>query len=406
MSLQFKDYTSKSTGITTRKFYAAVWDAGQGKLITGPYRNVKGPKLPSVEHLPKALEKQLRLDEAALIEAIASGTVQKRKSGQTVDSVVELWLEASKPPVYADATWRIYQEFYERYIKEVFGDRPVNKVSSVHIQRYINIIKEKYSPETVNKCITVLKNIFSFAAEPLKEITVNPVDGIQRIKVPKRKRVTWNDEVIQYFLNLAIVKNSPYYPMLCISLILGSRPGEVCGLKQDALVSNPMSLVFDSGLNRYGNETEMKTDGSHRQIPIPEALYKAIRRHIRWKQIVQMQDHDFAKNDYLFVSPKGNPIKPDRYSKIFKRLIEKHNKSLEDYQKEHEHLPDGAQFLPDIDLYGCRHSFATNALADKYDPALISSIMGNSVKTLLTFYAHPDAEQQKELITNFSRKVL
>ena len=120
MSLQFKDYTSKSTGITTRKFYAAVWDAGQGKLITGPYRNVKGPKLPSIEHLPKALEKQLRLDEAALIESIASGTVQKRKSGQTVDSVVELWLEASKPPVYADATWRIYQEFYDRYVKESF----------------------------------------------------------------------------------------------------------------------------------------------------------------------------------------------------------------------------------------------------------------------------------------------
>ena len=406
MSLQYKDYTSKPTGITTRKFYAAVWDAGQNKLITGPYRNVKGPKLPSIDRLPKTLEKQLRLDEAALIEAIASGTVQKRKSGQTVDAIFHLWLEASKPPVYADATWRIYKEYYERYIKEIFGDRPINKVSSVHIQKYVNLIKEKYSPETVNKCITVLKNIFSFAVEPLKEIVTNPVDGIQRIKVSKRLRTTWNDSTIQYFLNLAIVKNSPYYPMLCISLILGSRPGEVCGLKKEALISSPMALVFDSGLNRYGNPTEMKTDGSHRQIPIPDTLYKAIRRHIRWKQLMQMQDHDFAKNDYLFVSPKGNPIKPDRYSKIFKRLIVKHNKFLEDYRKENGCLPAGAQFLPDIDLYGCRHSFATNALSEKYDPALISSIMGNSVKTLLTFYAHPDAEQQMELITNFSRKVL
>ena len=185
-----------------------------------------------------------------------------------------LWLEASKPPVYADATWRIYKEFYDRYIADVFGDRPVNKVSAVHVQRYVNLIKEKYSPETVNKCITILTNIFSFAINPLKEITANPVAGIKRMKVPKRKREVWNDEIIQYFLNLPRVKNSPYYPMLCISLILGSRPGEICGLKDNALRDSPFSLVFDEGLNKYGQDTTLKTDGSHRELPIPEALYR------------------------------------------------------------------------------------------------------------------------------------
>lgn len=175
MSIQFKDYTSKKTGITTRKFYAAVWDSSQEKLVTGPYRNIEGPKLPELDRLPKAIEKQLCLDEAAIIEAIASGGVQKRKAGQTVSSIASFWLEASKPPVYADATWRIYKEFYDRYIADVFGDRPVNKVSAVHVQRYVNLIKEKYSPETVSKCITILTNIFSFAIDPLKEITANPV---------------------------------------------------------------------------------------------------------------------------------------------------------------------------------------------------------------------------------------
>lgn len=406
MSIQFKDYTSKKIGITTRKFYAAVWDASQEKLVTGPYRNIEGPKLPELDRIPKAIEKQLCLDEATIIEAIAFGSVQKRKARQTINSIASLWLEASKPPVYADATWRIYKEFYDRYIADVFGDRPVNKVSAVHVQRYVNLIKEKYSPETVNKCITILTNIFSFAINPLKEITANPVAGIKRMKVPKRKREVWNDEIIQYFLNLPRVKNSPYYPMLCISLILGSRPGEIYGLKDNALRDSPFSLVFDEGLNKYGQDTTLKTDGSHREIPIPEALYQAIRRHVLWKQLQRLHNRDFAQNHYLFVGRNGNPIKPDQYSRAFRKLVQGHNKQMDEYEAIHGKLSENQRRLPELDLYGCRHSFATTALADGYDPALISSIMGNSVKTLLTFYAHPNSEQQISLITNFAEKAL
>lgn len=226
------------------------------------------------------------------------------------------------------------------------------------------------------------------------------------MKVPKRKREVWNDEIIQYFLNLPRVKNSPYYPMLCISLILGSRPGEVCGLKDNALRDSPFSLVFDEGLNKYGQNTALKTDGSHREIPIPEALYQAIRRHVLWKQLQRLHNRDFAQNHYLFVGPSGNPIKPDQYSRAFRKLVQGHNKQMDEYETIHGKLPENQRRLPELDLYGCRHSFATNALAGGYDPALISSIMGNSIKTLLTFYAHPDSRQQISLITNFAKKAL
>ncbi len=79
--IQFKDYTSKKTGVTTRKFYAPVWDASQEKLVTGPSRNIEDPKPLELNRIPKAVEKQLRLDEAAIIEAISSGNMQKRKAG-------------------------------------------------------------------------------------------------------------------------------------------------------------------------------------------------------------------------------------------------------------------------------------------------------------------------------------
>lgn len=141
MSIQYKDYTSKKTGITTRKFYAAVWDAKQGKLITSPYHDIKGPKLPSVGNLPKTFERQIKLDEAALIEAIQNGAVEKKAAGTKIDEIAKLWLETCKPPTYSETTYQVYQYYYKHYLKDVFGDRPVNKVNSIHIQRYINEVK-------------------------------------------------------------------------------------------------------------------------------------------------------------------------------------------------------------------------------------------------------------------------
>lgn len=402
MSIQFKDYTSKKTGITTRKFYAAVWDATQKKLIPGPYRNVEGPKLPELGKLPKALEKQLKLDEATLIESISKGAVKKKKNGTKFAEVSKAWLSSCKPPVYSNSTYQAYRYYTDHYIIGVFGEQPINKIAPIHIQKYMDAMKETYSAETVNKCLNVLIDIFNYAIAPLKEISDNPASDIKRIKVSKKQMKVWTDDEVQYFINLPEVKQSEYYAMLCVSLLLGSRPSEVCGLSESSLQDNPKRLDFWRGYDSHGSSSDMKTRGSHRVILIPDILYKAIRRRLLWKKEQQLKDPEFAQNDFLFVTDFGNPVRPNLYSKAFKRLVSQHNATLNKLDR----LPSGKHILPDITLYGCRHSFATNALAGNNDPALISSIMGNSVKTLLTFYAHPNQERQLSLINDFTDRAL
>lgn len=403
MSIQYKDYTSKKTGLTTRRFYAAVWNPAQSKLVTGPYREIQGPKLPTPDRLPKALEKQLRLDEAALIGAVQQGRVEKRAAAARFDSIAQSWLESCRPPAYAENTYKVYTYYYGHYLKEVFGDRPVNKIQSRHIQTYVNELKKDYSAETVNKCINILADIFAYAMDPLREITSNPMSGIRRLKTTQANRTVWDEEEIQYFLSLPAVIDSGYYAMFCISLLLGPRPSEVCGLAEDALKDNPKRIYFYRSYNRYGTlEDSMKTMESHRPVPVPDELYHIIKCQLMEKKEMQLMDPRFARNDFLFVSEFGNPIKPSTYSKAFKRLLRQNNQKFEGLTE----LPPGARVLPDIALYGCRHSFATNALAQNNDAALISSIMGNSVKTLLTFYAHPSQERQRSMINGYTEKTL
>ncbi len=52
-------------------------------------------------------------------------------------------------------------------------------------------------------------------------------------------------------------------------------------------------------------------------------------------------------------------------------------------------------------LYGFRTSFATNNMRKTPNAALISSIMGNSPKTLIRFYTQSDTEMEAERINGY-----
>ena len=84
MSVHHKIYTSKRTGIKTIRYYASVYNAQSGKSVVGPYREYVGPELADPKKPPKAIEKQLKLDEASLIDA--------RWRRERPDYCLRLWL--------------------------------------------------------------------------------------------------------------------------------------------------------------------------------------------------------------------------------------------------------------------------------------------------------------------------
>lgn len=381
MSIQRQSYTSKKTGKTTIKYFANVWYAAEKRSITGPMREK---------------EKDAKKDEVDIIRSIESGQGKSRKKERmtTMQEIFDIWHEATAPPTYANSTWRVYERFYNDYIKEVFGDMAVSKIKATHVQKYVNLMKQSHSPGTVNKCINILSNLFGYAVSPLKCITSteNPMEGITRCTVPVRKKVTWSDDEIALFLRLPEVIESHYYPMLCLSALLGPRPGEVCGLTEKCLSDKPTYLIdFDRGYDNWECETNLKTNQSHRQPPIPKYLYDLLHKRLLWKKRVRLQDKSWGDNDYLFVSQNGLPIKPHQYATGFKRLLSAYNNSCESNKDK----------LPYITLYGFRTSFATNNMRRFPNAALISSIMGNSPKTLIQFYTQSDTEMQKELINNY-----
>lgn len=207
---------------------------------------------------------------------------------------------------------------------------------------------------------------------------------------------------ILLFLSLDEVRESHYYPTLCLSALLGPRPREVCGLREAALLRKPTyCLDFDRGYDNWACETDMKNNQSHRMPPIPKHLYEIIHEKLIWKKEMRLSMPGWGENDYLFVSQNGNPIKPHQYSVAFKRLLTAHNNKMQEYASTHDKLLTGGKMLPYITLYGFRTSFATNNMRRTPNAALISSVMGNSPKTLLQFYAQSDMAMQMDLIKDY-----
>lgn len=379
LSVQPKTYKSKKTGKETVKYYPVVFSTKENKPVWG-----KGCKT----------EKAAKRAELKLIEDIESETHVYNKL--KFKEVRELWLTSAEKE-YSESTYKGYFWYVKKHIAPIFDDKRIDTINPIHIQKYKNLLDEKYAPATVNKIIYLLSVIFDFAKSPLKVVKQNPCSGIKSSKVENTKKITWTEKQITYFLELPYVAESPYYAMLILSFATGMRPGEVSGLAVTDLTKQRV-LTLNRGLNRYGNTSDLKTDRSHRPIKIALELYIMIREQLHRK--------DGKENDFLFVNTEGNPVRPDVFSKAFKRLLRKNNELCKEYEDKHGKLADNMQYLPDIRLYDARHSFATNLMLDGKKVKVVSEVMGSSVKTVLTHYSHVAETMHEEALEDYSAKVI
>lgn len=404
MSIQTKEYTSKKTGKTSKKYYACVFDPVSNSTTWGKGRDKR---------------KDAVQDEADILVDLEKGN-PKTVGNMKFKEVSSMWFKSMKN-TYAESTYKGYQGYYNAQLAPIFDDIVVNKITPTHVQNFKNALSEKYKPATVNKTMDLFSMMMDFAIKPLRVLKYNPCDEIKRDKVEVPTHTTWDTKTISYFFSLDSVINSEYYEMLVLSFTTALRPGEVCGVSVDSLNGDNL-LSLNRGYNKYGSITEMKTKHSHRPLSLDPYVYQCLDQRLKKKKnqkdaYIQklksaVKDGDelgkssYIDNDFLFTYENGEPITPNNYSRAFRSLIKKHNNELKLIEAKKGKIPKGSYFLPPIRLYDGRHSFATNTiLSGEANEKVISEIMGSNVETIMRNYVHVGQTMHQATLSKYSSKI-
>lgn len=206
----------------------------------------------------------------------------------------------------------------------------------------------RYSSNTANKQIGVLRNIYSEHFKRLQEDRKNPFSGLSFTGGGGQKRMPFATEWIQdkiLALGALAGMNDEGRGITLALVETGCRPGEVCNIvEEDILVGAEVPYIHVRARTDPDDTRAIKTEQSERKIPLVGVALEVFKRH-----------------------PKGFPRykdKEDSYSAMANK-----------YLKEN-----GLRPSPQHSVYSFRHSFEDRMLEGGIDLELREVLMGHKLE--------------------------
>lgn len=347
--------------------YTAGHDPATGKTI---YKNVLGKTQAEVkEKLKRAIEDSAKLDMS--------------KVGQyTVGQWMDVWFENYAKIKVRPSSHQTYRGYIENHIKPNIGSIPLNKLTSLELQKFykkllgngrVERIESKKQPKglsakTVRNINQIISSALNLAIEQ-KLLLTNPADACALPNLEHREMKTLPVEQLTSFLREA--KESGVFEMYYIELATGLRRGELLGLKWSDIDLEHGNLRVQRQIVRIDGEIvegPLKTKNAYRTLPLSADA----------TDVLKTQKKKCGNSQYVFPSPTGGPISPDSVLHMLHRVLKRVG-------------------LPKVRFHDLRHTFATLALQNGVDIKTVSGMLGHfSAGFTLDTYAHVTTSAQKE----------
>ena len=347
--------------------YTAGRNPETGKPI---YKNVLGKTQAEVKaKLKAAIEDSANLD---MLKA------EQYTTGQWMD----VWFENCAKIKVRPSSHQTYRGYIDNHIKPNIGDIPLNKLSSLHLQKLykklltggrVERIESKGQPKglsakTVRNINQVISSAMDFAKDQ-KLISSNPTDGCALPKLEHKEMKTLPVEQLTSFLREA--KESGVFELYYIELATGLRRGELLGLRWEDIDLTQGSLRVQRQVARINGEiieAPLKTKNAYRTLPLSADAVG----------VLQEQRKKSGSSPYVFPSPTGGPISPDSVLHMLHRVLKRAG-------------------LAQVRFHDLRHTFATLALQNGVDIKTVSGMLGHySAGFTLDTYTHVTTSAKKE----------
>ena len=293
----------------------------------------------------------------------------------TVGKVYREWLNAVVNRV-KESTLANYQNKFEKHILPEFGDIPCADLTAGRINAFINKkLEDGLSASYVRDIFTVFKTMLKYAQEEysfrlsLKNVVLPKAEikQVEKISDAEQKKL------VSYLkANMSLTAFG-----ILLSLFMGLRIGELCGLKWEDVDFQNKILHIRRTVQRIssanGNRktkiviSAPKSATSFREIAIPDMLMEYFEMF-----------RDEA--DHFILSGTDKPVEPRTMQYLYKKIL--HTADVEDHN-----------------YHKLRHTFATNSAEKGFNVKALSAVLGHSSVTLtLNRYIHPDHTYERRLM--------
>ena len=347
--------------------YTAGHDPETGKPI---YKNVLGrTQTEAKSKLKAAIEETKSLDIT--------------KAGKyTVGAWMDEWFENYAKVKVRPSSHQTYRGYIDNHIKPNIGKIPLEKLTSLELQKLYKKLLEKgrverieskgqskgLSPKTVRNIHQIIASAMKLAKEQ-EIVGSDPTEGCALPKLERKEMQTLLVEQLASFLREA--KESGVFEFYYVELATGLRRGELLGLKWEDIDLEKGNLRVKRQVARINGEvTEapLKTKNAYRTLPLAEDTIA----------VLKQQKKKVGSSHWVFPSPTGGPISPDSVLHMLHRVLKRAG-------------------LPRVRFHDLRHTFATLALQNGVDIKTVSGMLGHfSAGFTLDTYAHVTTAAQKE----------
>lgn len=299
----------------------------------------------------------------------------------TANAYLGEWMDGLASSGRRASTVTRYRGLIERHALPQLGEVLLLDVTPIHLDvMYRTMHAAGLSARSVRFLHAVLHRAFA-DAERKHIIARNPATGASppsasSARAPEQS--VWSAAELARFLTS--VDGHPHGTLFRLTVLTGLRRGEVLGLTWSCVDLREKRLVVRQRLIEIAGQlhtAEPKTARSRRTVDIDTATAAALEgHHARQRQIAARVGEPWNERNLVFVSPDGNPYKPESVSQAFERATARSG-------------------LPRLRFHDLRHTHATLLLASGANAKIVSDRLGHSsVAFTLDTYGHVLPGQQ------------
>lgn len=317
---------------------------------------------------------------------IRDDALQKMRIGYTVSNfktVSELY-EKSFELLPIKIKTRKKQDYVFAQVIKKYGDTPIDKILSSHIQSSINAYARNHSAKDTSRVLSIWRRIYKVAALQ----NINVFDRTMACYIPecastaKRKKdissadlQKFCDELLAYNADslMGAYRCRSVYYAIQIMRYCGLRPSETFALTRNDIHIEEGYISITKAVRSSQDEIltigKTKTEQSMREVPIPPELKPILIECMNW-----------ARHELLFADYYGNLQDIDDIATLVRNVRLKAK--------------------VDFNLYMLRHQFSTDLMTQGTPMNIIRDLMGHESASMTLDYATSSEKDRINAISN------